>query len=110
MRARLERLGAEVRLMPVDDGPPSVFAELGQGERILLIYNHYDVQPLDPLEEWESPPFEPTIHERKLYAPGLADNKGNLLARIQAIEAYRAAFGELLPPFGSSTPSHHAPS
>ncbi|MBC8249172.1 MAG: M20/M25/M40 family metallo-hydrolase [Anaerolineales bacterium] len=95
VRARLEKLEAEVRLIPVDDGPPVVFAELGQGERTLLIYNHYDVQPPDPLEEWESPPFEPTIREGKFYARGAADNKGNLLARIQAIEAYRAAFGEL---------------
>ncbi len=121
VRARLERLGAEVRLIPVADGPPVVFAEtsasgsaedirlssvealtaeasvepLGQGERTLLIYNHYDVQPPDPLEEWESPPFEPTIREGKLYARGAADNKGNLMVRIQAIEAYRAAFGEL---------------
>lgn len=95
VRARLERLGAEVRLMPVDGGPPVVFAELGQGERTLLIYDHYDVQPPDPLEEWESPPFEPTIREAKFYARGAADNKGNLMARIQAIEAYRAAFGEL---------------
>jgi acetylornithine deacetylase/succinyl-diaminopimelate desuccinylase-like protein len=95
VRARLERLGAEVRLMPVDDGPSVVFAQLGQGERTLLIYNHYDVQPPDPLEEWESLPFEPTIREGKFYARGAADNKGNLMARIQAIEAYRAAFSEL---------------
>jgi len=95
VRTRLERLGAEVRLIPVDDGPAVVFAQLGQGERTLLIYNHYDVQPPDPLEEWESPPFEPTVREGKLYARGAADNKGNLIARIQAIEAYRAAFGEL---------------
>ncbi len=121
VRARLERLGAEVRLIPVADGPPVVFAETsasgsaedirlssvealtseasveprGQGERTLLFYNHYDVQPPDPLEEWESPPFEPTIREGKLYARGAADNKGNLMVRIQAIEAYRAAFGEL---------------
>jgi len=95
VRARLERLGAEVRLIPVDGGPAVAFAELGQGERTLLIYNHYDVQPPDPLEEWESPPFEPTIREGKFYARGVADNKGNLMARIQAIEAYRAVFGEL---------------
>jgi sugar/nucleoside kinase (ribokinase family) len=52
VRARLERLGAEVRLIPVDDGPPVVFAKLGQGERTLLIYNHYDIQPPDSL--WRS--------------------------------------------------------
>jgi acetylornithine deacetylase/succinyl-diaminopimelate desuccinylase-like protein len=67
VRARLERLGAEVHLMPVDGGPPVVFAQLGQGERTLLIYDHHDVQSPDPLEEWESPPFEPAIREGKFY-------------------------------------------
>ena len=95
VRARLERLGAEVRTIPVDDGPAVVFAELGEGERTLLIYNHYDVQPPDPLDEWESLPFEPTIREGKFYARGVADNKGNLMARIQAIEAYQETVGEL---------------
>jgi acetylornithine deacetylase/succinyl-diaminopimelate desuccinylase-like protein len=95
VRARLERLGAEVRLMPVDDGPAVVFAELGQGERTLLIYDHYDVQPPDPLEEWKSPPFEPAIREGKFYARGVADNKGNLMARIQALEAYQETVGKL---------------
>jgi acetylornithine deacetylase/succinyl-diaminopimelate desuccinylase-like protein len=95
VRARLERLEAEVRLIPVDDGPAVVFAQLGQGERTLLIYDHYDVQPPDPLEEWESSPFEPTVREGKFYARGVADNKGDLMARIQAVEAYRVAFGEL---------------
>jgi len=95
VRERLERLGADVRLIPVDDAPPVVFAELGRGGRTLLIYNHYDVQPPDPLEEWESPPFEPTVREGKLYARGVADNKGDLMARIHAIEAYLAAYGEL---------------
>jgi acetylornithine deacetylase/succinyl-diaminopimelate desuccinylase-like protein len=95
VRARLERLGAEVCLMPVDDGPPVVYGELGDGPRTLLIYNHYDVQPADPLELWESGPFDPQVREGKLYARGVADNKGDLLARVQAIEAYRATLGGL---------------
>lgn len=95
VREKLERLGAEVQLLPVNDGPPIVFGEIGRGKRTLLIYNHYDVQPPDPLEEWESPPFEPTVREDKLFARGVSDNKGDLMARIQAIEAYQATFGEL---------------
>jgi len=95
VRERLERLGAEVQLLPVNDGPPIVFGEIGEGKRTLLIYNHYDVQPPDPLEEWESPPFEPTVREGKLFARGVSDNKGDLMARIQAIEAYQATFGKL---------------
>jgi len=95
VRARLEKLGAEVCLMPVDGGPPVIYAELGEGQRTLLLYNHYDVQPPDPLDLWDSGPFDPQIREGKLYARGVADNKGDLLARLQAIEAYRATLGKL---------------
>ena len=63
VRARLERLGAEVRLMPVNDGPPVIYGHLGEGQRTLLLYNHYDVQPPDPLDLWESDPFTPEIRE-----------------------------------------------
>jgi len=95
VRARLDKLGAEVRLIPVDDGPPVVYGELGDGQRTLLIYDHYDVQPPDPLDLWEFEPFDPQVREGKIYARGVADNKGNLLARVQAVEAYRATLGEL---------------
>jgi acetylornithine deacetylase/succinyl-diaminopimelate desuccinylase-like protein len=60
-----------------------------------LVYDHYDVQPPDPLDLWESEPFDPQIREGKLYARGVSDNKGDLLARIQSVEAYRATIGEL---------------
>jgi acetylornithine deacetylase/succinyl-diaminopimelate desuccinylase-like protein len=96
VRARLEKVGAEVRLIPVGGGgPPVIYAELGEGQRTLLFYNHYDVQPPDPLDLWDSGPFAPQIREGKLYARGVADNKGDLLARLQAIEAYQATLGEL---------------
>lgn len=94
VKAHFERLGAQVQVLQTG-GPPAIFAEIGQGERTLLCYNHYDVQPPDPLEEWHSPPFEPTIGEGKLYARGVADDKGDLMARIQAVETYLAVFGEL---------------
>jgi acetylornithine deacetylase/succinyl-diaminopimelate desuccinylase-like protein len=68
---------------------------LGKGQRTLLLYNHYDVQPPDPLDLWDSEPFEPQIREGKLYARGVADDKGDLMARLQAIEAYQATLGEL---------------
>ncbi len=95
VQARLEKLGAEVRLMPVNGGPPVIYAELGKGQRTLLLYNHYDVQPPDPLDLWDSEPFDPQIREGVFYARGVADNKGDLLARLQAIEAYLATQGEL---------------
>jgi acetylornithine deacetylase/succinyl-diaminopimelate desuccinylase-like protein len=95
VRERLGRLGAEVQLLPVNHGSPVIYGEIGAGERTLLIYNHYDVQPPDPLEEWTSPPFEPTVREGKLFARGVADNKGNFLARAQAVEAWQATQGPL---------------
>ncbi len=95
VQARLERLGANTRQIPTGDGPPIVFGEMGQGERTLLIYNHYDVQPPEPLELWDSPPFEPTVREGRLYGRGVADNKGDLMARIHAVEAWLATRGEL---------------
>ena len=53
------------------------------------------MQPPDPLEQWESPPYEATVRDGKLYARGAVDDKGDTLARIQAAEIYRAVYGEL---------------
>jgi len=90
-----KRGGLAAEALAVDGGPPTIVGETGRGERTLLIYNHYDVQPPDPLDEWSTPPFEPTERDGFLYGRGVSDNKGNLLARLQAIEAYRATVGEL---------------
>ncbi|MHA2495745.1 MAG: M20/M25/M40 family metallo-hydrolase [Candidatus Hodarchaeales archaeon] len=57
-------------------------------DKTLLYYNHFDVQPAEPLELWDSPPFEPTVRNERLYARGVADNKGNLLSRIWAVRAF----------------------
>lgn len=83
----LESRGFEVQILPTR-GQPVVFAERqGTVERTLLFYNHYDVQPPDPIELWESPPFEPTRREGKLYARGVSDDKGHLICRLAAIDA-----------------------
>ncbi|MGQ9630039.1 MAG: M20/M25/M40 family metallo-hydrolase [bacterium] len=95
VRAKLEILGARVRLMPTEGGPPVVFAEIGEGERTLMFYNHYDVQPPEPLELWDSEPFVSEIRDGKVFARGVSDNKGELMARIAAVETYRKVFGEL---------------
>ncbi|TMC71635.1 MAG: M20/M25/M40 family metallo-hydrolase [Chloroflexi bacterium] len=89
------RGGIAAEALTVDGGPPTIVGETGRGERTLLVYNHYDVQPPDPLDEWETPPFEPAERDGYVYGRGVSDNKGNLLARLQAIEAYRATLGEL---------------
>jgi acetylornithine deacetylase/succinyl-diaminopimelate desuccinylase-like protein len=67
----------------------------GDATKTLLFYNHYDVQPPDPLDEWESEPFEPAIREGKLFARGVADNKGDLVARLTAIKILQNVQGGL---------------
>ncbi len=91
---KLREAGADVRIMETD-GHPVVYAEAGEGERTLLSYGHYDVQPPEPLELWESEPFEPTVRDGRLYARGVADDKGDVLARIQALRLYREEHGPL---------------
>src|SRR5688572_2188760 len=63
--------------------------------RTAICVQHYDVQPAVPLDLWTSPPYDPTLRDGALYARGVDDNKGHLLLRIQAVEAYRAVYGEL---------------
>ena len=91
---KLEGAGADARIMETD-GHPVVYAEAGEGERTLLSYGHYDVQPPEPLELWESAPFEPTIRDGSLYARGVADDKGDVLVRIQALRLYQEEHGPL---------------
>ena len=94
VRSKLEEAGAEARLVETE-GHPGVYAEIGSGERTLLSYGHYDVQPPEPLELWESDPFEPTVRDGSLFARGVADDKGDVLARIQALRLYMGEHGSL---------------
>lgn len=93
----LRKRSFSVRLLPVPGRPfPVVYGELsGDSPTTLLLYNHYDVQPEEPLELWNSPPFEPTISQGKLFARGASDNKGNIAARLAAISAFQAVRGSL---------------
>jgi len=78
------------------DGAPVIFGERsGRSNKTLLIYNHYDVQPPEPLELWDSPPFEPTLRDGKLFARGVSDDKGHLVSRLFAIDSILANDGEL---------------
>jgi acetylornithine deacetylase/succinyl-diaminopimelate desuccinylase-like protein len=89
--------GFETRQLTVDGAPPAVYGELaGEGDASLLLYNHYDVQPVDPIELWDSPPFEPTLRDDRLYARGAADNKAEIGVRLATIRALRGA-GDSLP-------------
>jgi acetylornithine deacetylase/succinyl-diaminopimelate desuccinylase-like protein len=92
----LSDTGFSTQCLTVEDAPPVIYGELrGHGPYTLLLYNHYDVQPAEPFELWESPPFEPTVRDGKLYARGVCDNKGEIAARLAAIRALRATYGEL---------------
>lgn len=91
----LQKRGFQVEIMPTD-GAPVVYAERpGVKDKTLLFYNHYDVQPPEPYELWESPPFEPAIRDGKLYARGVSDDKGHIVSRLHAIDAIFATDADL---------------
>jgi acetylornithine deacetylase/succinyl-diaminopimelate desuccinylase-like protein len=92
----LTGMGLHAQRLPTG-GQDIVFAQstIDPAKPTLLIYGHYDVQPADPLEEWLSPPFEPTVREGNLYARGASDDKGQLFLHLMAIEAWQQATGEL---------------
>ncbi len=93
----LERIGLQnVRLIETP-GNPVVYADwLGaDGAPTMLFYGHYDVQPVDPLELWTSPPFEATVRDGEIYARGSADDKGQIFMHIKAIEAWLTQHGSL---------------
>ena len=97
VEARLETAGLENPVILETGGHPVVYADWlhAPGKPTYLIYGHFDVQPVDPLNLWTSPPFEPTVRDGRLYARGSSDDKGNMLAPIQAIEALLRATGSL---------------
>ncbi len=86
-----------VEIVPTD-GHPVVYGEwlmAGPEAPTVLIYGHYDVQPVDPLDEWRTPPFEPTVQGDNLYARGASDDKGQLFVHLKAVEAYLRTEGRL---------------
>lgn len=78
-------------------GHPLVYAEWlnAPGKPTVLVYGHYDVQPVDPIELWDSPPFEPTIKDGKIYARGTTDDKGQMFMHIKSVEAFLKTTGKL---------------
>ena len=86
----LKQRGFTVQIIPTG-GAPVVFGEIkGRSNKTVLFYNHYDVQPPEPLELWETPPFEPTLKEGKLYGRGVADDKGDFANRMLVLDALLA--------------------
>ncbi len=89
--------GVSTRILPVPGGEyPVVYGEIASESPVtLLFYDHYDVQPPEPLDLWTSPPFEPVQREGKLFGRGVSDNKGNTVTRLLALKAFLKTRGKL---------------
>jgi acetylornithine deacetylase/succinyl-diaminopimelate desuccinylase-like protein len=89
IKRMMETVGISVRIVPMEGGHPIIFGEIMSGEsnRTLIFYNHYDVQPPGPKEEWLFEPFSAETRGGKVYSRGVSDNKGNLVARLKATQA-----------------------
>lgn len=104
MRKNAEHLMKELQRLKADrvelwetPGHPAVFAEFmnAPGKPTLLVYGHHDVQPVDPLEEWVSPPFEPAVREGRMWGRGVVDDKGQVWIHVKAIESFLATAKKL---------------
>jgi len=95
--AALSSVGMENVEVIKTDGHPLVYGDWlhAPGKPTVLCYGHYDVQPPDPLDEWVSPPFEPTLRDGNIYARGSSDDKGQFFTHLKAVETLRAVHAEL---------------
>ena len=94
----MEAAGLDTEVLAADGGQPAVYGEwlgAGAGAPTITVYGHHDVQPADPLEEWTSPPFEPTVRDGYLHARGASDDKGQIHFQVSAIRHLLAADGRL---------------
>ncbi len=93
--AHFQALGLEAELVDKGGKPIVRAAAKGKSSRRVVIYGHYDVQPEDPVDQWKTPPFEPTICDGILYGRGSTDDKGQLFAHVKAVESLLKTEGEL---------------
>jgi acetylornithine deacetylase/succinyl-diaminopimelate desuccinylase-like protein len=93
----MRRIGLQNVSLVDTPGNPIVYGDWleAPGAPTILFYGHYDVQPVDPLELWESPPFEATVRDGEIYARGAADDKGQVFMHFKAIEAHLKKAGKL---------------
>lgn len=91
----LREVGANTRVLKVEGAAPLVYGELkaGKSDKTVMFYNHYDVQPEEPLELWKSPPFKPEVRDGVLYGRGVSDDKGELVSRLKVVETYQRTGG-----------------
>jgi acetylornithine deacetylase/succinyl-diaminopimelate desuccinylase-like protein len=88
LQTKLASLGFETQRLTLPGAPPLLIADLkGRSKKALVFYNHYDVQPVDPLDEWKVQPFGGEVRDGRIYGRGVADDKGDLMARIHAVQA-----------------------
>lgn len=91
----MQRVGIGTRAFRMGTGYPIIYGECGSGEQSFVVYGHYDVQPVGQLTLWSVGPFSGSIVDGKLYARGAANSKGDLAARLAAVETYQKTFGKL---------------
>lgn len=94
----MEEVGIKAELLELPDSFPLVYGEIQSRinpKKTILFYNHYDVQPAEPLEMWETPPFEPSTRDGKIFGRGVADNKGNLVSRLKLVESWLKVKGDV---------------
>jgi len=92
----LIELGATTKVLRLEGAAPLVYGELksNRSNKTIMFYNHYDVQPEEPLDLWKSPPFKPEIRDGRIYGRGVSDDKGELVSRLKTIESYLKTSGE----------------
>ncbi len=90
-------LGITTRVLRINGASPLVFGEMKSAvsDRTILFYNHYDVQPVEPLDEWKSPPFKPEIRGGRIFGRGVSDDKGELVSRLKVLETFVALQGHV---------------
>ena len=94
----METAGLHAEILTVDDAQPAVYGEwmgAGAGSPTVTVYGHHDVQPVDPLDQWTTPPFQPTVRDGCLYARGASDDKGQIHFQLAAVRHLLAADGSL---------------
>lgn len=86
----MKETGLSTKIIPEKEGNPVVFGQIKgkKAKKTLLFYDHYDVQPPEPLEEWICDPFSPLIRNGKIYGRGVSDNKGDFVSRLKAVQAF----------------------
>lgn len=93
--SEFEKRGLRVQVCPTPGNPVIIAEYPGATDKLFGFYDHYDVQPVDPLNEWIDPPFSAVIRDGKIFARGAADNKGGIATKLCAVDAYQHVYGKL---------------